>query len=70
MHFFCSQLFWQKVLTWTSSQKLFMVFLNSHCSETHKNAINKISKIKLNKVPTYPFSGYLPDIRRFQFIFS
>jgi hypothetical protein len=38
---------------------------------THKNAIKKILKIKQkNYLPTYlptPFSGHLPDIRRFHF---
>ena len=54
-------------------QKGFVVFLNSPCWETHKNAITKSQKLKKKKperhLPTW-FIGHLPDIRRFQFSFS
>jgi hypothetical protein len=58
--------FVKKFLTCISPQIFFLVFLNSPCSETHKHAIKTINLlIKKRNLPT-SFSGYLPDIRRFQ----
>jgi hypothetical protein len=45
-------------LTCISPKKCFMVFLNSPCWETHKNAINKSQKLKKRKKG----GTYLPDL--------
>jgi hypothetical protein len=57
-----SQLFGQKVLDW-----VFELPLLRNPQKRHKQ-ISKIKLKKKRKVPT-PFSGHLPDIRRFQFLF-
>jgi hypothetical protein len=67
--FFFLNFFGQKLLTWSSPKKLFVVFLNSPCpllrnaQKRHKTKVIKINKKKY--LPT-PFSDHLPDIRRFQ----
>jgi hypothetical protein len=58
-------------LTWIFPKKFFWCFFNSPCWETHKNAIKKTHKKNKKRgsyLPT-PFSGHLPDIRRFELWF-
>jgi hypothetical protein len=74
---FFSQLFQPKVFDMDFPPKVFfgvfeLPLLRS--SETHKNAIKKISQKKEEKKrgtyrPHLAFSGYLPDIRRFRLPF-
>jgi hypothetical protein len=71
--FVFSQLFRPKVFDMDFPQKdfygVFELPLLRNAQKRHKN----ISKIKIKKKERYlltPFSGHLPDIRRFQFSFS
>jgi hypothetical protein len=54
-------------------QNAFVVFLNlpllRNPQKRHKKKKKERKRNKTKKVPTYLFSGYLPDIRRFQLFF-
>jgi hypothetical protein len=67
---FFSQLFRPKVCDMDFSQKVFCgVFELPLMKNAQKRHKRNLKEIKKNYLPT-PFSGHLPDIRRFQFSFS
>jgi hypothetical protein len=68
-----SQFFWQKVfLIWTNPKSFLCVFelpLLRNAQKRHLKKNQNLKKEKRKYSPT-PFSGYLPDVRRFQLFFS
>jgi hypothetical protein len=66
--FFSLNFFDQRFLTWTFPKTMYGVFelpLLRNAQKRHKQKSQKIIINKGRYLPT-PFSGYLPDIRRFQ----
>jgi hypothetical protein len=65
---FCSQLFRPKAFDMDFPQNVFYGVFELPLLRNAQKRLKKIKKLIKNKAPT-PFSGHLPDIRRFQFFF-